>query len=268
MVPNELKFENDDEQKIASMLAALKRVEAPTDFELRLKGRIARGAPTSASRPALMRWVRYAALSALAVCVAALLAFNSFFGVDNAGVPPLADAGSQPALLPIAEPTVEAAAFPSMAARERQIAPAPIDAVSRTSTTRRERPSGYVRDSSSRSLDTGLGITNKVLQPRGIPVDPRIATTRNDDGQTDGVSVRDILAALGVAAEKMPDGWSIKAITVNSQAEKAGLRTTDLVEAVGPHEVKAKDSLRGSVSFDSVTIVRGGKRLVIKLPSR
>ncbi|HKX83167.1 MAG TPA: hypothetical protein VJL58_03015, partial [Pyrinomonadaceae bacterium] len=88
------------------------------------------------------------------------------------------------------------------------------------------------------------------------------------DSQDRGINVSDILSSLGIAAAKETGGWKVTSIAEKSQAEKAGVQISDLVEAVGSHEVKGKDSLNGSVSADSVRVVRAGKRLVIKFAGR
>lgn len=267
MAPNGFEVENEDERKVASMLGALKRVEAPSDFDLRVKGRIARGLPSTSSAPVFRRWLPYAALPALLIGLAGLLAFSGMFTFDGANVPEVTESRFQPAPTPVVEPTSPSAELPREIARD-EIAPPPMDAMSRTVATRNERRGVPIREVRSLSFDTGLGITNKVIQPRGIPVDPRIVAPQPGTAQDRGIKVQEILSSLGIAAEKSPDGWRVAKVNEGSQAEKSGVRISDIIEAVGSHVVKGKDSLDGNISIDSITLVRGGKRVNVKLAGR
>src|SRR5688572_29519198 len=87
MESQNIKFEESaDEQQISKMLGGLKRVEAPGDFDLRVRGRIAAGKPADKSS-----WlpvpVRLAVPLGLLLLVGGYFAFNSFYWTGNVSVP-------------------------------------------------------------------------------------------------------------------------------------------------------------------------------------
>ena len=267
MASNEYNFEDPNDEKVAAMLGSLARVEAPADFDARLKARIARGA--TVARPAFGAWLRYAAMPVFLAVLAGVLFLSGMFNAPEQ-LPTVAVPVPEKMAEPAAASMIPKVEIPREVARDTTTiaAPTPIDAVSRTPVVRRERPTARVRESGSLSFDTGLGITNKVIQPRGIPVDPRVVGGNSAASQTGGVSVKELLSALGVVSERSTAGWTVKNVTAKSQAERSGVQAFDVIEAVGKYDVKGKDSLQGSVSVDSFTVIRGGKRVVIKLAGR
>src|SRR3982751_2593621 len=102
---------NADDAKVARLLAGLKRVEAPANFEFRLKARLA-----NATRPArgfgfVPSFVKYAAPVALVAAVSSVLFLNSSnspeSNVSTAGVLPQINVSE------IADPPVAAFAPPA-----------------------------------------------------------------------------------------------------------------------------------------------------------
>src|SRR6476661_3968744 len=119
-----------DDAKIVQMLAGLKRVDAPANFEFRLKARIANAAPPTAAVGFLPSIVRYAAPLALVAAVSSLFYLNSSDApnskVEVAGVAPQASRVAE-AIIPPAAPapaaTGESEAARTMPVSTRQSAP-------------------------------------------------------------------------------------------------------------------------------------------------
>lgn len=256
-----------DDRKIASMLGALKRVEAPADFDLRLKGRIARGVPSSGSM--IAPWLRYAALPVLLLGLAGFLAFNGMFTLDSGGVPEVTESRFQPDESPIPAPTVaQQVEIASKAESDDVILPVAVNAISRsTAPTRKDRVIPPLQ-SSGGSVDRTQTETNTRILPRGFTIDPPVVNQRPGEFQDGGISVKDALEAVGVAAAKLVDGWKVRSVRSGTVAEKSGVKASDIIEAIGNHSVKDKESLSGKLTVDSITLVRSGKRLVIKLTGR
>jgi len=81
-----------DDAKVAQLLAGLKRVEAPANFEFRLKARLANATPPARSFGFVPTFVKFAAPVALVAAVSSVLFLNSSntseSTVSTAGVAP------------------------------------------------------------------------------------------------------------------------------------------------------------------------------------
>ena len=254
---------NQDDRQVASMLGALKRVEAPADFDLRLKGRIARGAPATSS--ALAPWIRFAAIPGALAALALFLMFSGVFTFNSEGVPPVADLsqGKQETIEPQRTPIISPAVIEDTeeVADVKETVPAePVLRTIRKPIDSRPRGGG--------SVERTLGVPTKVINPPGINPEAVNTNQRPREFQTSAINVRDALSAIGIDVEQAAEGWKVKAVSTNSPGERSGIQTADLVEMVGDQSVKGKVSLPGRVFFDSITLVRSGKRIVIKLTGR
>ncbi|HEV8593425.1 MAG TPA: hypothetical protein VGQ55_15075 [Pyrinomonadaceae bacterium] len=259
---------NQDDGKVASMLGALKRVEAPADFDLQLKGRIARGAPATGS--ALAPWIRFAAIPGALGALALFLMFSGVFTFNSNSVPPVADLsqGKQETIVPQPIPTVETrTTAPSIIEDTEDVADVketvPVQPVQRTIRKPIDsRPRG------GGSVERTLGVPTKVINPPGINPEAVNTNQRPRGFESGGISIQSVLSAFGIDVEQAAEGWKVKAVSANSAGERSGIQTADLVEMVGDQAVKGKVSLPGRVFFDSITLVRSGKRIVIKLAGR
>jgi len=86
---NEEEILSGDDEKVRQMLGDLKRVDAPKDFDFRLKARMAAADPR-AFQPRLFPFLRIAAPLGLAVIVLAFFVINGLFSVNNESVEPVA----------------------------------------------------------------------------------------------------------------------------------------------------------------------------------
>jgi hypothetical protein len=265
---SEIEDLDQNDQQVASMLGALKRVEAPADFDLQLKGRIARGAPATSS--AFASWIRFAAIPGALGVLALFLVFSGVFTFNTESIPPVAEAPvkvagqTAPPMEVVSEPRLDISEPP-----QESIAPTLVEAVNSQPAPRKNRVTVDDKRMRSASFDVGLGIANKVIQPRGFPpVQPANTNQRPRSFQTGGINVRDALSAIGIDVEQAAEGWAVKAVSANSAGGRSGIQAADLIEMIGDQAVKGKVSLPGRVFFDSITLVRSGKRTVIKLAGR
>jgi hypothetical protein len=105
------------------------------------------------------------------------------------------------------------------------------------------------------SVDRTLGVANNVINPREF-------------SPTAGISIRDALSVFGIDAEQAAEGWSVKKVSANSAAERSGIQAADMIQMVGNQAVGGKSSFANRVYADTVTLLRQGKRIVIKLANR
>jgi len=89
MVNEKTKIDATDEP-IIKLLAALKHVEAPKDFDFRVKARIAQGRPAERQASWIPATVRYAVPLALAVAIGGYVGINSLYSPEGVNVPVVA----------------------------------------------------------------------------------------------------------------------------------------------------------------------------------
>ncbi|HLA96189.1 MAG TPA: hypothetical protein VK612_10740, partial [Pyrinomonadaceae bacterium] len=100
---NEFNNLGNDEQ-VADMLGTLNRVEAPSDFEMKVRSRIARSAPrTRFGRAELLLGLKFAIQALVLAAFGVFLAFSNLTEVNRSAVPPVEDfapAATQPIVNP------------------------------------------------------------------------------------------------------------------------------------------------------------------------
>jgi len=210
-----VEFENDS---VSKLLGGLKRVEAPGDFDFRVKARIAlrRSGKTSASwMPASVRVVVPAGVLVL---VGAYFGFNALFSgppaaqqTSIAGAPPISVAPVNNA------PPQEVAAVPSS---ETAVAPPVVKtpgASRKTNDSQPEkpisRPGRSTKDSGGRSLDTALSIVRTLSSN---------------------------LSQLGIGVSYVGSSRVVTSVKQGSIAERSGLKTGDVIEAVTEKSLRVR----------------------------
>ena len=249
-----------DDAKIAQMLAGLKRVNAPANFEFRLKARIANAAPPTVGVGFLPSFVRYAAPLALVAAVALLYFMNSSNspnpGVDVAGVAPqiskVAEAVIPPAVdQPLAGES-EPARTPAASNPSRQTAAARSASVKTDVRAANQQP--------DRSAVKAVSPA-KIIMPRGFETVDPTANPVTPDSNRAPLSASQFFPFFGVDAGYGEDGWKVRAVKTNSSADQAGVKAGDVLEAVDGNQL-GKDAVFKSGFIGKILRVRRDGKLV------
>src|SRR5258706_9316882 len=80
-----------EDEPLSKLLGALKHVEAPNDFDFRVKARIADGKPVERSASWLPASIRYAVPLVLLLLVGGYFAFNAFYSAKKIDAPAVAE---------------------------------------------------------------------------------------------------------------------------------------------------------------------------------
>src|SRR5580765_4061428 len=75
-----------ENEPVSKLLGGLKRVEAPNNFDFRVKARIADGKPADRATSWLPATIRYAMPLALLLVVGGYFAFNAYYSKKNVDV--------------------------------------------------------------------------------------------------------------------------------------------------------------------------------------
>jgi hypothetical protein len=90
------------DERVAGLLSAMKRVEAPKDFDFKVRARIAAGRPATQPSLGIPVAVRYAVPLVLLVLIGAYFGFNAFYANKQVNVPAVAES-APPVAAPVAE---------------------------------------------------------------------------------------------------------------------------------------------------------------------
>jgi len=205
MTNKENNFENDE---VGRLLGSLKRVDAPGDFDFRVRAHIAAGQPATKGT-----WLP---ITARVTAVASIMLAAGYFGFRSFYSPPPTPQQASSVPAPIVRQTAAvqpqtpqvAESVPSNNARPR-------DEIALRSPNADEKVVGSARQSKGPkvnkkggSFDVSLGISS----PRA----PR-------------KSARDSLSEIGIGANASGSDWAVSEVKQNSAAERSGLKVGDII---------------------------------------
>jgi hypothetical protein len=240
-----------DEEEISRMLASLKTVDAPEDFEGGVRSRIAKRRDEPAlSRPSLLLVAKFAFPMLL------LLAVGGFLIVSDSGtlkadmVPPV---GNQTHEVAVFDETRSGPSVPDMPITNRNSATA--QAINRSGPN-----SNAVKQNNSQ--DQGLSQDNTTVFPDGL--DPRNAKrTGTQPPPRRPISPISLLSMMGILSACTPQSCQVREVSESSLAGKAGVHVGDIITKIGDRPI---DSFH-STSFEvrSIEVVRDGKSINISI---
>ena len=256
---------DSDISRLTALLSALPRVEAPGNFEFRVKASIAGG---RTPRTSLVPFLKLVAPLSLVLLVGA---FVIFYGTlpSSTDVPAVIDtAGSE---FTVPQPSADVTGPPPVTVSGPQISETVASQPERASTTSERsgpvRRTKAVADNRSQggSIDRTLESANTILPPGFQSVDPRKrGVVPSNVGDAD-IPVKDVLQMLGVSAELGGDGWKVRSAAANGMAERAGVRAGDVIEAINGTSLAAKTTFKGGVSVKALRVRRDGKQVNLTL---
>ena len=210
-----------DDDTVSRLLGSLKRVDAPNDFNFRVKARIAGGRPAESTRSWLPASIRYAVPLVLLLFVGGYFALNAIYTPVTVDAPTVADVSSEKtrpgaetplnidvATVPSDSPAeirpIENPAKPSVAAVKE-----PEKSVSKPN-PKADRPSG---GSLVMASNAGQTITANGVEPKST-------------GNNIPVSAKDFLKSAGINVSLNGSRWLVLS------SGTAAVKTGDVIESV------------------------------------
>jgi len=258
---NNIKFENEP---VSQLLAGLKRVEAPGDFDFRVKARIAAGRPADKSRSWFPSVARLAVPLGLLLSVGGYLSYNSIYQPDNVAMAPVAENKIIEAPIVSDVQLNEPVSLPARNENPERAESKPITDINSAVPVRRNekrivssapsnrRPGGGSIDLASRKA--------RVVLPKGI--DPNGKVIPRGFERNSGVSAKDILSFMGVDADST---WKVGSVKQNSMAERSGLKAGDVIEAINNQNLNEKSVFGNKFNGKNMRVSRDGKSMQIEL---
>lgn len=268
---------SDDERKLSALLGGLKRVEAPKDFDFKLKARIAGAALTDERKPFLFPALRYVLPLCLVVMLSAFVALKIVAPGDEpsatsiAGNPQQSDnvevAASQIQEKPSVEPTQANTNYVVDSDTQKSLkAPRPANAVKPTFVAG-ARP---VKRGEVNSRVSSVGVRDSAVKAAPvINMNPNAPIIKNSNsGQSATISVRELLREIGIEVEFVGANWKITAVGENTPARIANMQIGDLIESIDDRKLSSDTGFQQSFTGKVFRIVRDGKQIMIDLTKK
>jgi hypothetical protein len=252
---------SSDDDPISQLLSGLKRVDAPGDFEFRVKAGIAERRSSSSGYNWLPGTLKVAVPMALLLLLGGYVGIGSFYYPANeqAAVTQVQPVEAAPQVDTM--PVIVQQAEPGSAINANHIVtlnstPKPVEAVNRTITAVPEKRVP------SRTADNGSGSYDEAF--RESQLIPLVNTNPNSSSPNSGkLSVKDVFGMLGISASFSTAGWIVG--SVSGAAQRSGLRPGDVIEAVNGQTVSRNTAFAGAFTGSSLRIRREGKVMHISL---
>lgn len=249
---------NSSEERVGKLLGTLPRVEAPGDFDFRVKARIAQGRPSSSGSwlPASLK----VAVPLVLLLVVGFVGFSVLNSSGEANVPVVAEV-TENRVEPLAQPFTDGQ--PDVVAIETSD---PVDVQPPGDNRLIERTNSSVRAGSAPkpkdedgggSFDAALSESRPIL-PQGF--EPGGTITPN----TMQVPVRQVLSGLGITA-RFASGWQVSSVSPGSIAARAGVKAGDVIEAVNGRTLAEASTFETGFIGSSLRVRRGGQTITLNL---
>ncbi len=274
--PTETEVLSADEQKVREICLSLKKIEAPKDFDFKLKARIAK-ANLRDFRPRFGFAFRYA-LPVLAMALAlGFLAYNNgefSFSKNNLTIAENSPEIKNPSLPQNTSTTItppkaqEPANETPVISNSNQNLPKVSEnqfAGIKPNKSEIENTSNAKSDDSTRSEDKAFKSTN-VIQPRFEQKNP-LQTPQNNE-KANPLPVKNVLSINGINADFENGKWTVKSVTPNGIGESSGIKENDIIEAIDNQPLSVGTVFYKTAAGKTITVTRGRGKLEIKLRNK
>lgn len=254
-----------DETRVSRLLSAMKRVDAPKDFDFRVRARIATGRP--ATRPAfgLPAAIRYAIPLVLLVLIGAYFGFNAFYADKYVDVPVVAEA---PIFSTVIEPPSNGGIVtPSNVPGEHAAVKRPENHTIGTVVPPAKKAPNTVLPTNRTgggSFDEA-GREERKIYRGGFDPNAKPATNTKMPDRAAQIPAKEILNLFGVNGTFGEAGWKVDSVGTDTVAGRSGVKAGDVIEAINDQPLTEKMSLKGGFNGKTLRVRRDGTTVQIVL---
>lgn len=273
-----------EDEKLRNLIGDLKRIDAPRDFDFRLKARIA-NSKSSDFKPRFLPVLRYVLPLSTILVIFAFFMVNALYFPDNLAVsqvtediPQIKSEQINPPIIPSAIAQID------IAKGEKSVAEDLPAKVENAKTEQSVKPSAnkpqFIAVKSPTTVPKKNPIVKEVKNENGggsrdsassspiniLPTDINLNSTpeKLSNGEIKQPSnTQEILSQLGIEAIYTDVGWLVKSIKKHSLAENADMKTGDLVEAINGKKLTDKLLNAETIVVKTLTIRRGEEKIEI-----
>lgn len=257
------------EKKIADLLSSLNRVNAPGDFDTRVRARIARGA-TMHERSWAANLIRVGALAAVAVAIGA----GGYFSLKwiNTGpnqVEIVTEVAPQDPRVEQPYSNVDTSQLenPARAKPNDELDGKKVNPATTHDNAKSNEPASS--DSNSRknnrrggSVEFAAREENKIF-PRGVSPYAKVPSNATGVNPNTRLHVSQILEFIGVKVSWADNGWRVDSVDANNIAERSGIKAGDIVEAINGQTVDKQTTFPAKFDGKNLRVRRDGASLSI-----
>ncbi|HEX8638595.1 MAG TPA: PDZ domain-containing protein [Pyrinomonadaceae bacterium] len=269
-----------DEQKLSALLGNLKRVEAPKDFDFKLKARIAAGSPADERKPFLFPALRYVLPLCLVVMLSAFAALRIFAPGDAPDSTTVAEqfqpsnqtetaSANAPGNAIFAEEPAKPVSEVNQAAPTRINAPKISNKDKQTlAVVKSSEKSGEKQDVKLKNASGGSYVA-AVRAPKAINLGPNgVISDNTNSGQSGKINIHEVLSEIGIEVEFVGADCKVVSVREGTAARIANFQPGDLIQTIDDKKLSSDTSFAHSFKGKVFKVVRAGKQMVIDLTKR
>ena len=260
-------------------------VDAPNDFNFRVKARIANAEPND-FQPRFFPVLRYVLPLSAVGLILAFVVFNGIFSIDDKTVSPIAENKFQTLdkkeNLAASSSTVEQVTDDSQSPKiEQSIAgnpntptfenkkelKMPQDKPRFVAAKFAKKPQvktpGNSRENSGGSQLNAVS-QPRILTPKGLNPTQKIETPSNFE-KINPMTAGQILSELGIETVLENGKWEVKSVKQNSVGERSRVKVGDLIEAIDGEKLTGEPKRAKTIEGKKLTVLRGAEKIEISL---
>jgi hypothetical protein len=281
---------NTVQTRVWQVIDGFKAVDAPKDFDFRVKARIADAKPSDFRQP-LFPALRYVMGLSIVCLILAFVIFNGFYSFDDKTVPQVAERNFQPpsqiessSAIASQSEQVAVASVPQNFENEKSIVEVKKQNIEQPGSKKQSRTARgealFAAVKSARNLqernrkddDKNSGGSQdralrpiRVMTPKGIPNSPQTIQNPSEFSNVNPITAEQILSQLGIEISSENGNRKVKKIIQNSVAERSNVKVGDIIEAIDGEKLTS-EPIRGKIiEGKKLTVVRGAEKVEIPL---
>jgi hypothetical protein len=265
-----------DERKLSALLGGLKRVEAPKDFEFKLKAKIAAASPVDERKSSFFPALRYVLPLFLVVLLSGFAALRIFAPSDAAEPVNIADNFQQSNTTEIAVSNVQEKPVifdESVITDSNSNKAAPITANAQRAANNAKQTLAVIKlpekrggkqSVESKNSSDGSYVISGGKKAASINVTPN----NPNSGQNGKIDIRGMLSEIGIEVEFVGADCKVKSVRDGTPARIANFQPGDLIEAIDDRKLSSDMAFSDSFKGKVFRVMREGKPMVIDLTKR
>ncbi|MEP6902349.1 MAG: hypothetical protein ABJA66_11400, partial [Actinomycetota bacterium] len=275
---NETEILSADEQKIREICFALKRIDAPKDFDFKLKARIASCQPSD-FQPRLGFAFRYAWPALAMIFVLGLLVYNSgFWSSKNNQILAESSVKQNPSV----PQNTQVANYTAPISKEQTAENLTVSVLNQEMPKKFEKQPLQVAEHNPQNSNKLIVRQNKndsITNSKDLGVKPPTVIQPNINSniapqssanflKINSISVKDVLLILGIDGILRNGKWTVNSLTENGTAARSGIKEDDVIEAIDKQLFSDETIFPKPFNGKTITVTRKGGKMEIKLRNK
>ncbi len=270
---------SSEQTRVWQMIDVLPRVDAPVNFDFRVKARIA-SSKSADFQPRFFSVLRYVMPLGLIVLLLGIVAFNANYFSDNNAAEQIAATVPQTPIvkenMPLNASLTNQLAYAESKNEESAIE---LSAVNTKQSTNQNVQFVATKLPSSRQIKTpklkvekDSGGGNHVISVRNVPVylpkgmdTNQTNTSVSNPKNPKTINEEQFLSFIGIEIALENAKRTVKSITKNSLAERSSVEVGDVIEAIDGKKISGEPFSGRTIRGKTLTVLRGAKKIEIAL---